>query len=417
MAHSRKSALPKVLDAPLAVAALATVAFYLLITQESLKHTLLYQYTTEHVVEYVIVAFFIWGLTDIAFRMLGFPREMLALRQDLLPRHSGREPVSHAATLLATLQRKPLWLRESRLGKRVTQALTHVQENGSADDFAEYLRNLADQDYERTQTNYGLTRFLCWVTPMFGFLGTVIHFGTALGGQTGSDIGDKLPTVVAEMGTAFNTTTVALIAATTMMFCLFLGERTERSIVSTVDMRAERELANRFEVVPANLAPFLSALAAANRATVESVESTVGRQMELLAHALQTWQIQQSRVWVEALEKLDARFESNDQERERRSLRLVEAIHEHRHEERIQMQSAGEQLSQVTGEMAKLVDGLANVFADKGELVKLQASLAENLRLLHDTQQFDQAVHGLTAAIHLLTARGGGPTPGQRRAA
>ena len=60
---------------------------------------------------------------------------------------------------------------------------------------------------------------------MLGFLGTVVHFGTALGGHTAGDIGDKLPTVVAEMGTAFNTTTVALVAATSMMFCLFLCER------------------------------------------------------------------------------------------------------------------------------------------------------------------------------------------------
>jgi biopolymer transport protein ExbB/TolQ len=348
--------------------------------------------------------------------MSTFPRELLALRHDLLPRRQGREPVSNAASLLAQLKKKPQWLRESRLGKRLAQALAHLQEKGSAEDFADYLRALEDQDFEKTQTNYSLTRFLCWVTPMFGFLGTVVHFGTALGGEAGGDIGEKLPTVVAEMGTAFNTTTVALTAATTMMFCLFLGERTERAIVSAVDSRAERELLNRFEVVPANLSPFLSALGAANQATVQTVESAVGRQMELLAGALQSWQQQQSKIWVEALEKLETRFETNDQMREERSLRLLESLELHRADHRAVAQAAEAQWSALTGELGKVVEQLAGVFADKGELVKLQASLADNLKLLHETQHMDQALHGLTAAIHLLTARGQGPA-GDRRAA
>ena len=41
----------------------------------------------------------------------------------------------------------------------------------------------------------------------------------------------------------------------------------------------------------------------------------------------------------------------------------------------------------------------------EGELVKLQAVLNQNLHGIRETQQIDQALHGLSAAIHLLTAR------------
>jgi hypothetical protein len=215
------------------------------------------------------------------------------------------------------------------------------------------------------------------------------------------------------MGTAFNTTTVALVAATTMMFCLFLCERAERAVIGTVDSRTERELLNRFEVVAANLTPFLSALGAANQATLKTVEDAVQQQMELLADALQTWQQQQTKVWVEALEKLEQRFEANDAQREQRSLTLLEAIEGHRGDQRQQAQAVGEQMSLLTEELAKLAQELGSVFQGNGELVKLQSSLAENLRLLNHTQQFDEALHGLTAAIHLLTARN---QPGLRAA-
>jgi hypothetical protein len=48
------------------------------------------------------------------------------------------------------------------------------------------------------------------------------------------------------------------------------------------------------------------------------------------------------------------------------------------------------------------VDGIAR---GEGRLVELQQALADNLRLLHETHEIDKALHGLTAAIHLLTAR------------
>jgi len=50
----------RILDIPLAVAAALTCGFYWFVWQESMKGTLLHRYTTEHSVEYIIVAFFIW---------------------------------------------------------------------------------------------------------------------------------------------------------------------------------------------------------------------------------------------------------------------------------------------------------------------------------------------------------------------
>ena len=41
----------------------------------------------------------------------------------------------------------------------------------------------------------------------------------------------------------------------------------------------------------------------------------------------------------------------------------------------------------------------------EGKLTELQQSLSDNLRVLHQTAQIDDALHGLTAAIHLLTTR------------
>ena len=80
MAGARKSGLPKVLDLPLAIAAALTFGFYWVITQEAMKATLLHRYTTEHLVEYVVVALSFWGLADVLGKLFSYPRQLLALR-------------------------------------------------------------------------------------------------------------------------------------------------------------------------------------------------------------------------------------------------------------------------------------------------------------------------------------------------
>jgi hypothetical protein len=315
-------------------------------------------------------------------------------------------------------------MRESRIGQRLLEALSYLKDRGSADELAEHLRYLAELDDEKTHNNYGLVRFICWVTPVLGFFGTVLHFGSALGGLSVDEIGERLPTVVGEMGTAFNTTTVALAAATTMMFSLFLCEKTEREMVRTVDRRTERELLNRFETADASMAPFLSAVEAASRTTLRTFDETVERQLAIWSGAFQDLQRQAeerhqalTQLWHQTMEALYKRFETNDAEREKKLMRVLETMELQRNEHRNAVHVTVEQVARLQSELAELAAAVTEMVHGKAEFVKLEASLADNLRLLRETGQLDQALHGLTAAIHLITARYQPSSLGRERAA
>lgn len=419
-----KSVLARTMDVTFLLAFASTLAYYWVITRPGMEDTLLHRYTTEHTVEYVIVAFFIWGLTDTLFRAMALPREQWALGAEWLPRATGREPISRAAVLHAELEEKPAWLRESRLGQRLMHALSYLNDHGSAENFGDYLRYLADIDEEKTYSNYGLIRFICWVTPVLGFLGTVLHFGGALGNLSPDQMADQLGLVVGKMGTGFNTTCVALVASVSMMFSLFLCERKEAHINRLIDRHAERELLNRFEAADPSVAPFLSALESAHGATLRAVESTVGHQLKIWSTAFDNFEQRgeqyfdrQAQLWEQALERLRQRFEAADLEREQRMLKLLDAVEHRREEQRAEAKLTTNQLSSVRDDFAKLVQGLTDISHGEQKLVELQASLAENLRVLRETQQIDEALHGLTAAIHLLTARHQSPAPRDHRAA
>src|SRR5262249_49752459 len=144
----------------------------------------IHHYTTEHAVEYVVVAFFIWGIVDVVFKICGFPLELLALRQPGLAERSGKDEVARARPFFAELQTRPKWFLDSRYGQRLTAALSYLQQKESADGFDDYLRQLANEDDDRVYNGYGLVRFICWVSPVLGILGTVIHFGSAFSGMS-----------------------------------------------------------------------------------------------------------------------------------------------------------------------------------------------------------------------------------------
>jgi hypothetical protein len=422
---TNRRALPDWVDLPMAVAAFLTVSFYVIVNRQFPAGSLIHRYTTEHIVEYVVVTFFIWGIVDVVFKLCGFPLELLALRQPGLPERSGKEPVSKSKILSADLQARPKWFLDSRYGQRLVKALSYLQAKESADGFHDYLRYLATQDEEKTHGNYGLVRFICWVAPVLGILGTVIHFGSAFGGLSVDEIGDNLAKVVGEIGTAFNTTTVALAAAITMMFSLFMGERIERGIILSITRRVDLELLNRFEVVDESITPFLQAVQSGSQATLKALDAHLEKQLQIWATAFQRVQQESEKrlqshaqVWEQSLTKVHTLFEHSDSQREQKLLRLLTDMQQQRAEQKSQGQGMLNQMAGLQSNFAQLVEALAGLNRGEGELVKLQQTLAQNLQGLRETGQLDQALHGLTAAIHLLTARHGlEPAPKASRAA
>jgi biopolymer transport protein ExbB/TolQ len=414
MSRSRKNPLLAALDASFLLGAVGTAIFYAIMLSPGMKDSTLHRYTTEHLVEYVVVALTFWGLADVLWKLVSFPREVLALRVQWLPKREGRVPAAAAAGLLEIVDAQPQWLRESRIGRRFAAALEYVIENGANNEFREHLQLLAHHDAERMSGSYTLIRFVVRITPVLGFLGTVVHFGTALNGITLDKMSDQLGVVVSEMGHAFNATTVALAAAMCMMFCQFVCEWIEKAILQTIDHTVEEELFNRFELKDASITPFLRVVKEANddalkimAANLESQTATWVEAFEMILQRLDARQKQEGHAWTQALETLHSRHENYDVVREERLRQILEAIGERQDGFMEQIHGAIDKAAMLRGDFAEVVKTVHGIAKGEGRLIELQATLADNLRVIHETRQIEDAVHGLTGAIHLLTARSG----------
>lgn len=412
MPATSNNKLTRALDPSFLMGALGTIVFYSVMNLPSMRETMLYRYTTEHAVEYVIVALFMWGLMDVFLKALRLPKEKFALRADWLPARNGREPVLNAQMLLDRVHSQPQWMQDSKVGRRLIAALTFVTEKGSAEDYREHLQYLADQEEENTHSSYSLIRFVSGVSPVLGFLGTVIHFGTALSGISFDDLVDRLPGVVSEMGSAFNTTTVALAAAMTMMFSLFVCERIERGIVHAIDRLVERELLNRFEIKDPSILPFLSVVESANKDALNAINTTLKGQVEIWGQALaglfkmfDDRQQQELQSWQQALATLQERHETYDSSLESRLRQTISLVDAKQEKQLAHIQATLERAVSLRDDFSGLIKSLDTIARGEGQLAETQAVLSQNLRVLRETHQIDEALHGLTAAIHLLTSR------------
>lgn len=412
------------IDPSFLLGTLVTVLFYAVVLQPGMRDTALRLYTTEHVVEYVIVALFFWGVCDVVLKVLALPREFLALRQEWLPAAHGRQPVTQANRFLEQIDQMPTWASQSRMGRRLKQALTYVKEKGAGSDFGDYLNYLAEQNDDHTHANYMLVRFVAGVTPLLGFLGTVVHFGTALSGIAVDQLMNQLSLVVSEMGAAFNTTTVALGAAMTMTIFLFICERIERSIDRSIDRYAEHELLHRFIGKDSNIQPMLASVQSASEEAIKEIGSTLDRQVAIWSKALadlyagfDAQRRQDQQAWTQALAVLLQRSEALDADRENRMRQILTLIENRQDGHFKQLQTSLDRALSLRNDFVELTRTLQEIAQGEGQLLHLQNSVAENLRVLRETQQLDEAMHGLTAAIHLLTARQAPAASLPRRAA
>ena len=198
-----------------------------------------------------------------------------------------------------------------------------------------------------------------------------------------------------------------------LMSALFFCERIENGIVRSVNRLTERELLTRFEVEtnPISVSG-QSGPVVLHESALQSIRDCLTRQIEiwsesqnLLFQRLDERQAQQAEMWHKALtetERRHLRLEGESKELLEGVLGSFVARHK---DVTISCKHSLERTTVLRDDFQAILDELHRLDVSGQRLCDLQTSLANNLGALRETQQIDQALHGLTAAIHLMTAR------------
>jgi biopolymer transport protein ExbB/TolQ len=151
---------------------------------------------------------------------------------------------------------RPLLVRRLEVGSR------RLAEQGDASQVHDVMGQVAEIDRETLESRYTLIRYLIWLIPTIGFLGTVIGIGRAIAGFTGflskmghgdadfqTQLQPVLSTVSGELGIAFDVTALALFLSSIIVAMTSVVQTREETLLTRIDEFCLRYFISRIAVV------------------------------------------------------------------------------------------------------------------------------------------------------------------------
>jgi biopolymer transport protein ExbB/TolQ len=385
-----------------------------------------------HGVEKVEVVLFCCALMALLTKLLSSRAERAACRRPWLPPWDGSPvPVTEAGRLLEEIHGlKRGWQRTS-LVRRIASVLDFVHCRGTANDLDDQIRTLADNDSIALEGSYSFIRFITWAIPILGFLGTVLGITQSIANVTPETLEKNLNEVTSGLALAFDATALGLGLTMLTMFLTFLVERVEQGVLEKVDHYADEQLAHRFERTGAEGGEFVAVVRQNTNVLLQATEQLVQKQASVWAKALEEGQRQWTSVGAQQQERITKALETAlertlashaqrlaglEKQMMEQSAALVQRLGELAAAVRDTGREQGAALAKVVQGMTAQTQALAGLQEGEKNLLRLQQTLNHNLAALNEAGAFEQAVHSLTAAIHLLTVKSGGATaPGVAR--
>jgi len=192
--------------------------------------------------QWINVHFFIWlsfwlGVTIILEQWLEQRAERGVFESSPLNRDHG---IVYEARELRDIYARATALPVTSLTRNLIQrSITQFQSSKSWSQTNEILKSTTDELLNRLELKYTTVKYLTWLIPTLGFIGTVVGIANALaavGELTPTDFAEAtfLPVVVTKLGVAFTTTLVALVLSAILIFMTSRQQAADEELIADI---------------------------------------------------------------------------------------------------------------------------------------------------------------------------------------
>lgn len=189
-----------------------------------------------------------WALASMGYKGRLLRTDLALLRRDFLEVEEGKRilPVD-ARDLSRQLQALPEGERSALLPRTLLAALHRFESTRNVQDVSETVTQLCLSEGERQESELSMIRYIAWAIPSIGFIGTVRGIGLALSKAHAAVEGEIGP-VTESLGTAFNSTLIALCLSILLMFVVHQLQLQQERYVLDVQDYAEQKLIRHLHV-------------------------------------------------------------------------------------------------------------------------------------------------------------------------
>jgi len=194
--------------------------------------------------------------------------------------------------------------KQSLTVKRIFNGLSRLRKTQSTTELDDYFKTRSEVDFSDLEAKYGTTNYLIWLIPTLGFIGTVMGIGRGIAGFANiiqhadefAQIKEALPSVTAALGTAFDTTFLALLLSVVVVCYFSVLRKSQESLLNRIDtlcydgiLSMFREHSQDTEELVAAINECVTALRKTmngNRVAIENLISTMSSSIQELVKTM-----------------------------------------------------------------------------------------------------------------------------------
>ena len=189
-----------------------------------------------------------WSIAIMVLKGRQTLQERALLQQDVLQVTEGTSILPEdARQYIRPLQALPYEAQQLLVPRALMAALLRFSSTRNVHDVAEAVKSVCETEADRLESELSMVRYIAWAIPSIGFIGTVRGIGDALG-QAYKAVEGDIAGVTASLGTAFNSTLIALLISMLLMFMMHQLQLMQERLVLETQSYADLHLVRHLQV-------------------------------------------------------------------------------------------------------------------------------------------------------------------------
>ena len=193
----------------------------------------------------IVIILFLWGLYLTASKFHETSSRDYLFDVDLLKDIQDKE--NDSKNILNSIDALPQEIRSAPLVQTIASSLRRYMITGSVQNASESISPALEAMAVKNEAELAVIKYIVWAIPSIGFLGTVRGIGMAMSQAQNAVAGDIGP-MTESLGTAFNSTFVALLASVVIMLLLSFLQKTQDEQLVKVQEYCEKYLIERISI-------------------------------------------------------------------------------------------------------------------------------------------------------------------------
>ena len=193
----------------------------------------------------IAIILFLWGLYLTDSKLYETSSRDYLFDVDLLKDIQDNE--NDTKNILNSIDALPQEIRSAPLVQTIASSLRRYMITGSVQNASESISPALEAMAVKNEAELAVIKYIVWAIPSIGFLGTVRGIGMAMSQAQNAVAGDIGP-MTESLGTAFNSTFVALLSSVVIMLLLSFLQKTQDEQLVKVQEYCEKYLIERISI-------------------------------------------------------------------------------------------------------------------------------------------------------------------------